>query len=122
ITLVRGQKNAELRGYWQVKLSIVRGNISVNGRDGLHVNYGSASQTMPIEDVAIERNLVMTNNPSDYLVNYVEVPRPDIEWKNNTFYGGRFKGIEFPTIGAAPRIPNVAVSVENIRRNAGVSW
>lgn len=122
ITLVRGQKNAELSGYWQVKRAIVRNNIIVNCRYGLQVNYGPVSQTMPLEDVTFERNLVLTNKPTDYLVNYVEVPRPDIEWKNNTFYGGRFKGIEFPTIGAAPRIPNVAVAVENIRRNAGVSW
>lgn len=123
VTLVRGEKNAALSGYWQVKRAMVCGNIIVNCRYALQVNYGGkSSQTMPVDEVTIERNIVVTNNPSDYLVNYVEVPRPDIKWNNNTFYGGRFKGIEFPTLHAAPRTPNVAVSVENIRRNAGVSW
>lgn len=122
LSILRGQKNAELSGYWQVKRAVVRGNIIVNCRYGLNVNYGSTTQTEPVIDTRIEQNIVVTNDPKHYLINYVETPRPKIQWSNNYLYGGRFKGIKQPTLNQLPRIPNVAVSVENIRRNAGVSW
>lgn len=122
LTILRGEKNAELSGYWQVKRAVVRNNIIVNCRYGLNINYGSTKQTEPVIETRIEQNIVLTNDPKHYLINYVETPRPKIQWSNNYLYGGRFKGIEQPLLNQPPRVPNVAVSVENIRCNAGVSW
>lgn len=122
VSILRGEKNAALSGYWQVKQAVVRGNIIVNCRYGLNVNYGTAKQTEPVVDSRIEQNIVSTNNPKHYLIHAVETPRPRIQWSNNYLYGGSFKGIRQPLLDVAPRIPNVAISVENIRRNAGVSW
>ncbi|MBQ6882548.1 MAG: polysaccharide lyase 6 family protein [Alistipes sp.] len=122
LTIMRGEKNAALSGYWQVKRAIVRNNIIVNCRNGLNVNYGSTKQTEPVIETRIEQNIVSTIDPKHCLINYVESPRPKIQWSNNYLYGGRFKGIEQPLLNQAPRVPNVAVAVENIRRTAGVAW
>ena len=122
ITLVRGQKDPALSGYWEAKRAMVRSNIIVNCRYGINVNYGSSSQVMPVVECEIEKNIVSLNNPSHYSVNYVEAPEPDVEWSDNTIYGGKQKGISLPTVDTPPTIPDVSASITNVRRRAGVSW
>lgn len=122
ICLVRGEKNAALSGYWQVKRAAVRGNIIVDCRYAFQVNYGTSSQQMPVEESRIERNVVSLSSTSDYAVNYVADPKPSVEWVGNTLYGGRLSGIELPTTTEKPALPNVTAAVEKIRSTAGVSW
>lgn len=122
ITLVRGQKDPALSGYWEAKRAMVHSNIIVNCRYGINVNYGSSSQVMPVVECKIEKNIVSLNNPSHYSVNYVEEPEPDVEWSDNTIYGGKQKGISLPTVDTPPTIPDISASITNVRRRAGVSW
>lgn len=122
VCLVRGQKDPALSGYWQVKRAVVRRNVIVDCRYAFQVNYGSSSQVMPVVETIIENNTVSLSSSGDYAVNCAEEPAPQIEWRDNTIYGGRQAGAELPVTTEKPGLPRVAVAVETLRRGAGVSW
>lgn len=122
ICLVRGERNPELSGYWQVKGAVVRGNIMVDCNCALQVNYGTESQIMPVVDSKIERNIVSLSDQKYYAVRCVEQPRPRVEWSGNLIYGGRVEGVTLEQISTAPRTPKVERVVEQIRLRSGVSW
>lgn len=122
LCLVRGQKNPALSGYWQVRRAVVRRNVAVDCRYAFQVNYGGTSQVEPVVETTIEHNIVSLSSASDYAVNCVMEPAPEIEWRDNTFYGGRQSGVSLPTTDTAPKLPDVKTAAENIRRSAGVKW
>lgn len=123
ICLVRGQKDPALSGYWQVKRAVVRRNVVVDCRYAFQVNYGSSTQVMPVVGTIIENNVVSLSSAGDYAVNCgASDPAPEIEWRDNTIYGGRQSGAELPTVTEKPELPRVAGAVENLRRGAGVNW
>lgn len=122
ICLVRGQKDPALSGYWQVKRATVRRNVAVDCRYAFQVNYGSSTQVMPVVETVIENNVVSLSSASDYAVNCPAEPAADIEWRDNTIYGGRQAGTELPVVSEKPELPRVAGAVENIRRAAGINW
>lgn len=122
ICLVRGQKDPALSGYWQVKRATVKRNVVVNCRYAFQVNYGSSSQVMPVVETIIENNVVSLSSASDYAVNCATEPAAEIEWRDNTIYGGRQAGTELPVTTEKPELPRVAAAVENLRRGAGVNW
>ena len=101
----------------------MRRNVAVDCRYAFQVNYGSSSsQSEPVVETTIENNIVSLSSSSDYAVNCATNPAPDIEWRDNTFYGGRQSGVELPTVSVAPALPDVKTAAENIRRGAGVKW
>lgn len=122
ISLVRGQQDPLLSGYWQVKRACVRNNVVVDCRCGLEVNYGSSGQVMPVVESKIEYNIISLSNPKDYAVNCTTDPEPQIEWQGNMLYGGRVVGVELESLAAAPRIPKMEAVIEQVRRQAGVDW
>lgn len=124
ICLVRGQESPALNGYWQVKNARVRRNTIVDCKYAFNVNYGSSGsgQTVPVVGTTIEENVVSLSSSSSYAVFCTTTPAPEIEWRNNTIYGGRQSGATLPTAASAPALPDVAQAVDEIRNTAGCSW
>lgn len=123
ICMVRGQQSPALNGYWQVKNARVRCNTIVDCKYAFYVNYASNSdQTVPVAGSRIEDNIVSLSSPSSYAVWCAPTPAPDIEWNNNTLYGGRQSGVNLPVSASAPMLPDMPLAVEMIRENAGCSW
>jgi len=124
ICLVRGQESPALNGYWQVKNARVRRNVIVDCKYAFNVNYASSGsdQTMPVIGTSIEGNIVSLSSPSYYAVACAATPAPDIEWKNNTIYGGRQSGATLPAASSAPALPDATKAVETIRAAAGCNW
>lgn len=124
ICLVRGQQSPALNGYWQVKNARVRRNTIVDCKYAFNVNYGSSgsNQVMPVVSTLIEANTVSLSSTSFYAVSCAATPAPEIEWKNNTIYGGKQSGTTLPTVASAPALPDVTRAVETIRNAAGCTW
>ncbi|WP_295935746.1 polysaccharide lyase 6 family protein [uncultured Alistipes sp.] len=122
ICLVRGQQNAALSGYWQVKNATVRGNTIIDCRYAFNVNYGSGDQVLPVVTTRIENNTVSLSTSSYYAVNCATSPAPDITWNNNTIYGGKQNGVTLPVVSTPPAKPNVQAAMDAIRDNAGCTW
>lgn len=124
ICIVRGQENAALNGYWQVKNAVVRRNYVFDCKYGLNVNYASSTsnQVLPVKSTVIENNTVSTTASSSYAVYLPDAPaEPEITWRNNTLYG-RQRGITLPAAASAPARPDVKSAIEAIRNAAGCSW
>lgn len=123
ICMVRGQQSPALNGYWQVKNARVRRNTIVDCKYAFNVNYGSNSdQVAPVVGTLVEGNIVSLSSSSSYAVWCAPTPAPDIEWKNNTLFGGRQSGVSLPAAAAAPALPDVSSAVEAIRKAAGCGW
>ncbi|MDE6507636.1 MAG: polysaccharide lyase 6 family protein [Alistipes sp.] len=124
VCLVRGQQSPALNGYWQVKNARVRRNTIVDCKYAFNVNYASSGsdQVMPVVGTLIEDNVVSLSSSSSYAVYCTATPAPDIEWKNNTLYGGRQSGVELPTAAEAPILPDMPLGVDALRLSAGCSW
>lgn len=124
LCLVRGQQSPALSGYWQVKNVRVRRNTIVDCKYAFNVNYASSGsdQTMPVVSTLIEQNTVSLSSSSAYAVFCTATPEPDIEWKNNTLYGGRQSGVSLPAAASAPALPDVTQAVDAIRSAAGCRW
>lgn len=124
ICMVRGQQSPALSGYWQVKNARVRRNTIVDCKYAFNVNYASSGsdQTMPVVGTLVEENVVSLSSASSYAVWCAVTPAPDIEWRNNTLFGGRQSGVELPAAAAAPALPDVSAAVDAIRKAAGCGW
>ena len=124
ICLVRGQQSPALNGYWQVKNARVRRNTIVDCKYAFNVNYGSSGsdQVMPVVGTVIEDNIVSLSSASSYAVFCAPTPAPEIEWKDNTIYGGCQSGVSLPVAASAPIVPDMSQAMEAIREGAGCSW
>lgn len=122
VCMVRGQKDPALSGYWQVRRATVRRNVIVDCRYAFQVNYGSSTQVEPVVESTIANNVVSLSSSGDYAVNCATDPAPDVEWRDNTIYGGRQSGVNLPAAAEAPKLPDVTGATADIRRNAGVKW
>lgn len=123
LCIVRGQQNAALSGYWQVKEAVVRGNTFVDCKYGLNVNYASngGSQVLPVVSTAIEQNTVIASASGSYAVSVTEEPAPKLTWRNNKIYG-RLRGVSLPTLPAPPARPDVQAAMNAMRDLAGCAW
>ena len=128
LCLVRGQENASLDGYAQVKNALVKGNTFVDCNLAMHINYGSAKMTMPVISSRIEENIAVVpeGNTSNYVVRYEDSePQADITWSNNQFYG-RFRNNYFSltALKERPAIDTATATerMKAIEQAAGTSW
>ena len=124
LCLVRGESDAELSGYWTVKNAAVRGNVFVNCRYGIVVNYsGRDSQDSCPENALFEDNVLFSKNKSSYTPVYVlDTPESEMHWLNNIIYGGKCRGIELSMSDTEPQIKDYTSDMEQIRENAGKRW
>ena len=122
ICLVRGQQDAPLNGYWQVKDARVCNNVVTGCKYGLNVNYASSGsdQVLPVVSTVIANNTVSALS-SGYAVDCTTPPAPDIAWEENILYG-RQRGVSPPAVTTAPVKPNVQPAMDAIREGAGCSW
>lgn len=67
ITLVNGQENSPLNGYFQVKNAVVRDNVIVNcNGPAIRIGAGKRKEAvLPPEQVLVEGNIVFTSQPVD---------------------------------------------------------
>lgn len=124
LCMVRGIASTPLNGYAQVKNAVVRGNIIYGCRYSMHLNYASSPsvQTEPVASSIIAENTVYCTSDSDYAVYMYNSPTPEINWSDNTIYGGSQSGATLPTADAAPTIDSVSEIVAAISASAGTDW
>ena len=123
LCLVRGEKDAELSGYAQVRGAVVRNNTIVGCRYSMHVNYaGRDEQTEPVVESTIANNTIVCKSSSDYAVYLYSSPAPSITWSGNKIYGGKQTGISLSTLSAAPSIASVAQATAAIEKGCGPKW
>jgi len=124
LCMVRGIASTPLNGYAQVKNAVVRGNIIYGCRYSMHLNYASSPsvQTEPVASSIIAGNTVYCTSDSDYAVYMYNSPTPEINWSDNTIYGGSQSGATLPTADAAPTIDSVSEIVAAISASAGTDW
>ena len=122
ICLVRGEPNAALSGYAQVKGAVVRNNTIVGCRYSLHVNYGKDGMTMPVIESTIADNTIYCTSGGDYAVYLYTSPAPTITWSGNKIYGGKQNGVSLATLSAAPSIGSVTAAVAKVESECGPKW
>ncbi len=122
ICIVRGEPNAALSGYAQVKGAVVKNNTIVGCRYSLHVNYGKDEMTMPVVGTTIADNTIYCTSSSDYAAYVYTSPAPQITWSGNKIYGGKQSGVSIATLSTAPSIPSVGGVVATIESGCGPKW
>ncbi len=124
LSLVRGQENAALSGYAQVKNALIENNIFNECVLAVHVNYGGSNMTLPVISTTMRGNTIVSTNDSNYAVRYESTtPEAEITWENNTIYG-RFKNNYFSltAVQTVPTLADVSSARQAIANAAGVTW
>ncbi len=124
LSLVRGQENAALSGYAQVKNALVENNVFNECTLAMHVNYGGSNMTLPVVDSIIRNNTLVSTNDSNYIVRCENTATEStINWEGNTLYG-RIKNNVFSlsTTKTLPTLEDVSAKRNAIASAAGASW
>ena len=124
LSLVRGEENAALSGYAQVKNALIENNIFNECVLAVHANYGGSNMTLPVISTTMRGNTIVSTNDSNYAVRYESTtPEAEITWENNTIYG-RFKNNYFSltAVKTVPTLADVSSARQAIANAAGVSW
>lgn len=127
VCLIQGVKDSPLNRYFQVTDTEVTGNTIINCREGIVVSYGSSpDQSLPVISTIIEDNLIYNDKASNVAIRSIDKPyKPEVTWKNNTVFGGKYEGItakEVPTTKEKPVLPDVTAIWKAIETGAGVNW
>ncbi len=124
LSIVRGQENPALSGYFQVKNALIEENTFKECVLAIHANYGSSGMTLPVISTTIRNNTLVSTNTSNYIVRYeTSTPEAEITWENNTLYG-KFKNNYFSlkSLSTAPTLEDVSPLRKAIADAAGASW
>ena len=125
LSLVRGQENAALSGYAQVKGALVENNVFNECVLAMCVNYGGNNMTLPVVDSTIRNNILVSTDNNNYIVNcYDTATESTINWEGNTLYG-RIKNndvFSLSTTKTLPELENVSAKRNAIASAAGASW
>lgn len=127
ICLIQGVENSPLNRYFQVTDSKIEGNIIKNCTNGIVVSYGSSpDQTLPVISTEINNNIIYNDNSSNYSIVWVDTPaKPQVTFKDNTIYGGKFNNFNSsiaPMTNVKPVIEDMAQKWNNVKNNCGVEW
>ncbi len=125
LSLVRGQENAALSGYAQVKNALVENNVFNECVLAMHVNYGGDKMTLPVVDSTIRNNTLVSTNDDNYIVRCENTATVStINWEGNTLYG-RIKNndvFSLSTTNTLPTLEDVSAKRNAIASAAGASW
>ncbi len=124
LALIRGQENASLSGYAQVKDALIEENIFKECVLAVHANYGSGTQVLPVISTTMKKNTIVSTSTSNYAVRYeTSTPEAEISWEDNTIYG-RFKNNYFSltSVKTVPTLEDVSPKRAAIREAAGTTW
>lgn len=123
ICIVRGEEDAELSGYWQVKNTTVSGNTIVECNVGITSNYGArTTMVLPVITTTISDNTIIMASSNNYSVYNVISPVPDITWTDNVIYSGKQYGVELVTVSSKPTYTRPTTQIEEITSSAGASY
>lgn len=127
LSLVRGQENAALSGYAQVKNALIENNTFNECVLAVHANYGGSNMTMPVLSTTMRGNTIVAVDIEGYSVYAVRyestTPEAEITWENNTIYG-KFKNNYFglSAVKTLPTLTDVSSARKAIANAAGVAW
>lgn len=127
ICLIQGVVNSPLNRYFQVKDSKIEGNIIKNCYNGIVVSYGSAEdQSLPVISTEINNNTIYNDNSSNYSIVWVDIPaKPEVTFKNNVIYGGRYENFNSetaPMTKEKPVIEDMTQKWNKVKNNSGAEW
>ena len=117
IHLLQGQENAPAGGYQQVKNVVVSNNIVVDCLYGISANCQRGGCDLPVLGTVVEGNTIVAAD-DNCTVASEDTPH-EIEWRNNTIFGGRQLGLSLDEEDKKPKLPNVKVALNAIRKGAG---
>ncbi|MFI3265892.1 MAG: polysaccharide lyase 6 family protein [Rikenellaceae bacterium] len=88
IRTVMGIQDPVINSYFQVKNSIIEGNVAINTNIGMVINSGTgAKQDLPFSESIVKDNVFVSNKIAVHISNPAPVK---VIWKDNTFDGGEF--------------------------------
>lgn len=123
LCIVRGESAAALNGYWTVLNPVIRGNVFVDCKNSITVNYsGRSSQDSAPRNVLFDSNVVVSSKSNYVSVYVLDTPTSDLHWKDNLIWGGSQKGASVPQIQAKPTLEDYGEILQEIRSNAGILW
>jgi len=127
ICLIQGVKNSPLNRYFQVTDSKIEGNIIKNCNNGIVISYGNApDQSLPVISTEIINNIIYNDNSSNYSIVWVDNPeKPQITFRNNVIYGGRFNNFNAelsPMTNEKPVIGDMTEKWKSLKNNSGAVW
>lgn len=120
IHLLQGQENTPAGGYQQVKNVVVSENIIVNCLYGITANCQRKGCDLPVIGSVVESNIIVADDESCTVAS--EDASHEIEWRNNTIFGGRQLGLSLGEVDKKPKLPNVKSSINAIRKGAGAEF
>ncbi len=120
IHLLQGQENAPAGGYQQVKNVVVSENIIVDCRYGITANSQRNGCNLPVLGSVVERNIIIADDESCSVAS--EDAPHEIEWRNNTIFGGGQLGLSLGEVDKKPKLSNVKSSINAIRKGAGAEF
>lgn len=123
ICIVRGEEDAELSGYWQVKNTTVTGNTVVECNVGITSNYGArTTMVLPVITTTVSNNIFIMASSNNYSVYNVTSPEPDITWTNNQIYSGKQSGVTLSTVTTKPSYTRPTTEINSITSSSGASY
>ena len=120
IHLLQGQENAPAGGYQQVKNVEISENIIVDCRYGITANCQRKGCDLPVIGSVVERNIIVADDESCSVAS--EDAPHEIEWRNNTIFGGGQLGLSLGEVDKKPKLSNVKSSINAIRKGAGAEF
>ena len=120
IHLLQGQENAPAGGYQQVKNVEISENIIVDCRYGITANCQRKGCDLPVIGSVVERNIIVADDESCSVAS--EDAPHEIEWRNNTIFGGGQLGLSLGEVDKKPKLSNVKSSINAIRKGAGAGF
>lgn len=120
IHLLQGQENAPAGGYQQVKNVEISENIIVDCRYGITANCQRKGYDLPVIGSVVERNIIVADDESCSVAS--EDAPHEIEWRNNTIFGGGQLGLSLGEVDKKPKLSNVKSSINAIRKGAGAEF
>jgi len=121
-SVVMGEPNAPLNGYWTVKNSIFRNNYFTGCRCNFDINVKSRTtqDSVPV-NLTIESNTILCPERG-IAVRVNDTPAENIIWKKNKIYGGAVSGVSLKQIKSKPSSKEYETAVKIIRNEAGIRW
>ena len=120
IHLLQGQENAPAGGYQQVKNVEISENIIVDCSYGITANCQRKGCDLPVIGSVVERNIIVADDESCSVAS--EDAPHEIEWRNNTIFGGGQLGLSLGEVDKKPKLSNVKSSINAIRKGAGAGF
>ena len=89
-------------------------------RYGITANCQRKGCDLPVIGSVVERNIIVADDESCSVAS--EDAPHEIEWRNNTIFGGGQLGLSLGEVDKKPKLSNVKSSINAIRKGAGAEF